>query len=457
MDEERKLGKWRLSIPLLRWVAIILPVLFLAVIDVLRHSVFSKPLHTLPDFFSTHVVIAIAIVIFSYTMFSFISRLQYKITEQNRQLFILNNIAKAAAEKPQLEELLDTSLDQILQTIMVDAGLICLVDQEREEHSAVCSRGFSSDLVRGIQRVKLGSDPVAQEVVRTGRPVVIERVFEDPRVAEAAKREGIESGISAPLKSEGEVNGLLVVATRNERHFSDTDQAFLGAIGAQLGMAIRNAMLYQQSQLQNRELSALLAVGKAVASLDLDQVLSRSLDTIIEVTSTDAAEIWLAEGDEELFMRCHRGAHSEAFLERTKFRVGEGLPGIAAQSQETVVVHDLPSDARFLRQRVAQAGFHTFCALPLRYHSKLVGVLTVAALSADALGEQRKIHLLEGVGERLAVAIENTRLHQQVQDLAVLQERERIAREMHDGLGQLLGYINTQTLAVKKLLSSEQV
>ncbi|MBI2979476.1 MAG: hypothetical protein HYY41_01385 [Chloroflexi bacterium] len=60
-------------------------------------------------------------------------------------------------------------------------------------------------------------------------------------------------------------------------------------------------------------------------------------------------------------------------------------------------------------------------------------------------------------GEWLAIAIENARLYQQVQDMAILQERERLAREMHDGMAQLLGYINTQTLAVKKLLSNGQL
>jgi signal transduction histidine kinase len=120
-------------------------------------------------------------------------------------------------------------------------------------------------------------------------------------------------------------------------------------------------------------------------------------------------------------------------------------------------VHDLPSDKRFVRRRVTEAGFNTFCALPLLYRDRLVGVLTVAALAADSLTREGELRLLEGIVERVALAVENARLHQQVQDSAVLQERERIAREMHDGVGQVLGYINTQTLAVKKLLSSRKL
>jgi len=59
--------------------------------------------------------------------------------------------------------------------------------------------------------------------------------------------------------------------------------------------------------------------------------------------------------------------------------------------------------------------------------------------------------------ELTALLAENVRLHEQVLDRAVLEERERIARELHDGLAQVLGYINTQTLAVKKLLQSRRI
>ncbi|MBI2938928.1 MAG: GAF domain-containing sensor histidine kinase, partial [Chloroflexi bacterium] len=211
--------------------------------------------------------------------------------------------------------------------------------------------------------------------------------------------------------------------------------------------------LFEQSQIRNRELSALLTVGKAVtSSFDLDDVLRRALDTAIEVISADAAEIWLAEGD-DIVTRCHRGAYREAFLERTRFRLGEGLPGLVAQGPEPVIVHDLPSDPRFLRQEVVRAGFHTFGALPLRYQGRLVGVLAVAALCEDVLTKSWELRLLGGIGEWAALAIENARLHQQVQDVAVLKERERIAREMHDGMGQVLGYVIAQALTLKKLFT----
>ncbi len=451
-------GRWPLNMHRLRWLAIVLPVVFLSSLDVLRHTALSGLLHTVPGFIAVNSAMVVGVIIFSYAIFGLVGKLQQKVMDQNRQLQGLNSIAKAAAAKPGLVELLDTSLDNILSTMRADAGLVCLVDMAEEEHSAVCHKGFSTELVARIQRTKLQDDPMAAQVVRTGEIAVLERLFDDPRVSEVAKQEGVRSGLSASLNFEGDVTGILVVATRGERHFTSDDQEFLHGIGGQLGMAIRNATLYEEAQLRNRELRALLEVGKAVASsLDLDELLNRSLDTIIEVTSAEEAEIWLAGPEDHLTLGCHRGPHRESFLERTEFHLGEGIPGIVAKELEPIVVHDLASDPRFLRQRVVEEGFNTFCALPLRHQAKLVGVLTVAALSAEALKKPREIHLLEGIGERLAIAVENARLYQQVQDLAVLQERERIAREMHDGMAQLLGYINTQTIAVRKFLSDGRV
>ncbi|MBI4215880.1 MAG: GAF domain-containing protein [Chloroflexi bacterium] len=451
-------GRWALNVGLLKIVAIVLPILFLALVDVLRHTVFSEQLHTLPGFLSTYFLITVAVVIFSYSIFGLIGRLQERVAERNRYLSALNTIAKATAGAASLDEILSSSLENILPTMRADAGLICLVDQDSAKHSVVCTRNLPPEMVERIQRAKLKDDTVAQEVMRTGRPVILENVLDNPRVVEAARRIGIKSAISAPLKFEGEVNGILYVAHRRQRSFSAADKDFLEGTGGQLGMAIRQATLYQESELHNSELGALLTVGRIVtSSFDLDDLLNKALDAVIEVTAADAAEIWLADGTEAVNLRCHRGPHREAFLERARFRMGEGIPGIVAQKHEPLVVHGLPSDPRFLRQNVVNAGYQTLHALPLLYQSRLMGVLVVAALSPEAMRQPRELRLFQGIGEWLALAIENARLYQQVQDMAVMQERERIAREMHDGMAQLLGYVNTQTIAARKLLSNGQL
>ena len=175
------------------------------------------------------------------------------------------------------------------------------------------------------------------------------------------------------------------------------------------------------------------------------------MDTLLQMTGVEAAEMWLVEGT-EVKLQVHRGAFQEAFVEHTRFRIGQGFPGIAVQTMAPVISHQLSEETSFLRQEVKDAGFHTFCAWPLVHQGKVLGALAVAARSPDALTRSSELRLLEAVSEQLAVAIENAKLYEQVQDAAIVEERERIAREMHDGLAQVLGYINTQVLALRRLL-----
>jgi signal transduction histidine kinase len=206
---------------------------------------------------------------------------------------------------------------------------------------------------------------------------------------------------------------------------------------------------------QNEHLAALLAVGQAgSSSLDLTGVLDAALEAIVAVTSAEVGEVWLVGDRGDLILTRQSGAAVEAFRERTRLALGEGLPGLAAESGSPITVHDLGSDPRFVRDRVKELGFESFFAQPLVRRGETIGVLAVAARSPSALASASEQRLLAGIGEQLVIAVENAQLHERVLDAAVLEERERLAHELHDGLAQVLGYVNTQTLAIEKLLSS---
>ena len=164
---------------------------------------------------------------------------------------------------------------------------------------------------------------------------------------------------------------------------------------------------------RNQELAALLAVGRAAtSSLAFPEMFEKALAAILDVTPAEAAEIWLAAPDGELTLEQRRGPPAEELGGALELR------------------------------------------LDLRHRNETVGALVVVTRDPEALAGGRERRLLEGIGEQLAAAIENSRLHERVLDSAVVEERERIGRELHDGLAQVLAYITTQTLAVKKLLAS---
>lgn len=453
--EREELPAWaRIDLTSLKWLAVVVPFLFLVAVHILLHTVLVN-FHDPPGIVLVSIFVALGVGLFSFMIFGIVTRLQLYILDQNRLLSMTNEIATASAANLDLERLLQVSLDRVLELTGAAAGIIYATDPEVSSVLAASHSGFTPDLAAKLQKQDVGgglTDGQSQEV---GQVPTVD-LFKDHDVSDLALRDGFRSGIAVLMDSNEPASAILGVAVKQGQ--PEVDRGLLSEVGNHLGLAIRNALLYRRANQRNHELAALLTVGRAtITSIDLAEILDRALEAILDVTSAEVAEVWLRDGDDELVLERQRGVDTDAFRERTRFKWGEGLPGLAASRGTPVLVHDLEAEPRFLRQQVKRLGFKSFCALPLRHRFKVVGVLAVASRDREALRSQAERGLLEGIGERLAIAIENSRLQEQVLDQAVLEERERIARELHDGLAQVLGYINTQTMATKRLVISNKL
>jgi len=99
---------------------------------------------------------------------------------------------------------------------------------------------------------------------------------------------------------------------------------------------------------------------------------------------------------------------------------------------------------------------HSLLAVPIISGGRILGNLYLAEKEGPATFSIDDEETLVHFATLAALAIENARLHQRVRDLAITEERERIAREMHDSLAQVLGYVNTKAQAVQELLKAGQ-
>jgi signal transduction histidine kinase len=226
---------------------------------------------------------------------------------------------------------------------------------------------------------------------------------------------------------------------------------YLGAIGAvAVGSLVFSNyifdLIHQKDRAirrQNQELAALNAVGAAInESLDLDAVLSRALDRVLEVTGAESGEIFLQEEHSgDLVLHAFHGIYAEAFREMTRFKQKEGFPGLIAVTGVPLVVNGLREDPRFLRKAVKDAGFQSYAGLPLRSKGKIVGVMGVFAMDPGRL-KSEDLDLLAALGNQIGLAIEHASLYARVKEMSIGEERRRIAREMHDGLAQNLGYLH---------------
>ena len=93
---------------------------------------------------------------------------------------------------------------------------------------------------------------------------------------------------------------------------------------------------------------------------------------------------------------------------------------------------------------------------PLRRGEGTIGLLAIGAAAPRGF-DADEVETLAALANQAAIALEHDRLERRLRELAVVEERERIARELHDGIAQVLGYVNTKSLAIDEYLAGGRV
>lgn len=357
-----------------------------------------------------------------------------------------------ALHQASLELVKDVSLETLLERI---ATVAC--EQANARYAAVGVLGDDGSLKRFIsvgmteEEVKRIPHPPQGKgligvLMNSESPIRLADLTRDSRsVGFPPHHPKMRSFLGVPIRAADLQLGQIYLTEKiGQSEFTADDEKIIQMLATYASAAIQNARLYEHLRERDAALTrrsedaALLndIASTLTSSLEMDEILNKTLALVMNYMKVEAGEIFLLEDDKQtLRMVLHRGQAAEAFWNRSRFHIGEGFPGLVAKTGEPIVSVDLAKDARFLRDAVIQAGFHQFACFPLKASGNLVGVLSVATRGQSPF-DARDVQLLSAVGNWAGLAIENARLHQNARRLAVLEERERIGMDLHDGIIQ---------------------
>jgi signal transduction histidine kinase len=138
--------------------------------------------------------------------------------------------------------------------------------------------------------------------------------------------------------------------------------------------------------------------------------------------------------------------------EQVRFPVGqESVTGWVAASGEPLLVPDVSREPRFVPIPAERAS-RSELAVPIKTKGAVIGVLNAESLRPFAF-DNSDLAVMQSLGNQAAVAIENARLYEQAQELAVVEERQRLARDLHDSVTQALYGIRLYAEAVAEELA----
>lgn len=381
-----------------------------------------------------------------------------KMARREQELAVLNDVGRAVGQLRSLQDILDFTLDTVLHSFRMAAGVIYLWDEDIGRCELQAARGYTQAQIDEIVKRRMSGYDIPTQVASSGKEELVVDVTRDARFAGIWNPGEPRSYLCLPLVSRGTVVGVMSLTTRPDRFLTEADVNFLKAVGWEVGIAIDNALLLDSAQQRERQAIALHELGTRIsASLALSEVLDAVADAARELLQADIGLVGLLDDVQQMIV----------------IRSVSGEPASRLRG-ERILLRDSDSEKEFIRGKPLLVEVYTpgqrllhdldhlpagqvtsFLAVPLLRGDRLLGLIEVLALQSRRF-QQSDAEVLQRLAQQVVVCIENAQLYKQLRFLATLEERDRLARELHDHLAQTLGYLNVKASMTADLVTDRK-
>ena len=184
-------------------------------------------------------------------------QLMEKLEQHNRETGILLNVSQAVSQSLDLQQIIDSALERVNESMDVEASYVHLFENGRLVLEGY--HGLTPQMAEEIKLIDI-DEGIIGRIFEQAKPIVISEIAADaePTLASLA-REGYQSYAGAPLTIVGESIGVIGVAACSERSFTDREVGLLAAMGREISIAVRNSQLYEEASSARalRELDAM--------------------------------------------------------------------------------------------------------------------------------------------------------------------------------------------------------
>jgi signal transduction histidine kinase len=338
-----------------------------------------------------------------------------------RLLYQVGNVIHSTLDSQEAMQLI---IREAVRVTRASSGSVALVNPTTGFLEILAAHGLPTGV--GNVRLKVG-EGITGYVARTGRPVRIGEVRDDPRYIMLHRV--VRSELAVPLEVNGEVRGVLNVDSDRADAFSGSDQELLTELAVQASKVIRNTWLYEQLRLKARLFESLVSVGQTINStLNLEDALKVITREACQLMGAKMCSILLPdETGAWLDLKACHGA-GPAYLVKARLSIAESLVGTVVRRKKALQVENVQTSGRYQRVDAARReGLISLLSVPLMFGPHAIGALNVYTGVPHSFSNE-EIRILSALSELSGIAIEKARLYEQIVDVEEqLRTNERLS------------------------------
>ncbi|MEO8609405.1 MAG: PAS domain S-box protein [Chloroflexota bacterium] len=370
---------------------------------------------------------------------------QRKHDEQRSKLLL--ELTTAFSRALTSEQLAEVMVEQASKSLGATVGIVASLVEDGATLEILNLRSTAAYFINQYRRTAADFSGPLNDAVRTGQMVWIETLEDHlrryPHFETAILRRGNRSTIAMPLRVDEKIIGGMAFSFPVDKACNSDEAAFFTTLAYLFAQSLERARLYEAEQQERSLAEALRDTVVALSSTwDLSEVFDQILSNIDHVVKHDVADIMLIEERVARVVRSHRYAEhgfvtSESEMQGFSLTVAD-TPHLkwAAEHRQPSIIDDTLTDGGWIKVHNPDL-IRSTLIVPILINREIQGFLNVDSLlpnSFSAADGKR----LQTFADQAAVAIRNAQLYQGALEMAALEERQRIARDLHDAVSQTL-------------------
>ena len=331
------------------------------------------------------------------------------------------NLATSSFVGGEIQKMLAQALDRVLNVVRIPAGALCLHYGDADGPTSVVVTGLGDTFCSAVQQDDL-DQYIVDLVARLGGVAVLRNLVNDSdwralekdearfqHVRKLLLEQNLRTVVGISLQAKERVFGVLLLGTPDNRNFTAAELRLLLALGHQIGMAVENSYLIQQTARRSEELHILNEIGRALSStLQPDILFERIYSEIRRLLDVSSFFIAFYDGKSEEVRFEIEVVDGERQPKRTR-APGNHLVEYMVRTRQSLLIRD------HFEQETQKLGFEparqagSICAVPLILYDRAIGVMAVHSPNERAFDEGHT-ELLRVLSSEAGIAIENSRL-----------------------------------------------